>query len=48
MDQERLSGVESEVLADLSDDYQVRLDIIRCDEPANLTPLQAWAYRRRE
>jgi hypothetical protein len=48
MDQERLSVVESEVLADLSDDYQVRLDIIRCDEPANLTPLKAWAYRRRE
>jgi hypothetical protein len=48
IDEERLSGVESEVLADFSKDYEVRLDTIRCDEPANMTPLQAWAYRRRE
>jgi hypothetical protein len=48
MDQERLSCVESEVIADFSEDYEVRLDTVRCDEPANMTPLQAWAYRRRE
>jgi hypothetical protein len=47
-DQERLSCVESEVMADFSDDYEVRLDTVRCDAPADMTPLQAWAYRRRE
>ena len=48
IDEERLSGVETEVLADFSEDYEVRLDTIRCDEPANMPFLQAWAYRRRE
>jgi len=47
-DQERLAGVETEVLADFSEDYEVQLDIIRCDGPAEMAPLQAWAYQRRE
>ena len=47
-DQDGLSGVESEVMADFSEDYEVRLDTVRCDEPAEMSPLQAWAYLRRE
>jgi hypothetical protein len=47
-DQDGLSGVESEVMADFSEDYEVRLDALRCDEPTEMMPLQAWAYRRRE
>jgi hypothetical protein len=47
-DQERLTGVESEVMADFSEAYEVCLDIVRCDVPAEMAPLQAWAYRRRE
>lgn len=46
-DQERLGCVEAEISADF-EDYQVHVDTVRCDAPADMAPLRAWAYRRRE
>lgn len=48
MDLDRLSGVEAEVIADFSENTEVRLEVIRCDVPAEMRSLTVWAYRRRE
>jgi hypothetical protein len=47
-DQDRLASVETEVQADFSEAYEIELEIVRCDAPAKMAPLQAWAYLRRE
>ena len=47
-DLERLSSVETEVMADFSENFRVNLEIVRCDAPSEMRALTAWAYRRWE
>jgi len=47
-DAESLSCIESEVMADFPEEYEVSLETVRCDAPAEMPTCSVWAYRRRE
>jgi hypothetical protein len=47
-DQESMSLMETEVMADLPWDFEVSAETVRKDAPSPMDPLRAWAYKRRE
>jgi hypothetical protein len=47
-DRESMSCVETEVIADFSEDERIRLECVRLDAPAPMPMLGDWVYVRRE
>lgn len=47
-DKETMSEMHTEVLADFSEDTEVKLEIERLDQPEEMTILDDWVYLRKE